>query len=544
MRFTPYKTTMKRVLLIALFCVSTFVAQAQSQEFQLGKSLEIENSILREIAGGYVDTVNFEKMMTAGINAMLATLDPYTVYYPEEEEEDLELITTGFYGGIGALIRKAPDEGVKIMEPYEDSPAAKAGIEPGDVIISIDGTTVYGETSDQSSSRMKGQPGTDVKFELVKGRGGDTVNVVVTRERIHVSDVEYYGMLRDSIGYIFLSGFKENLAKEVKDAVKDLKEQGARRLVIDLRDNGGGIMDEAISLVSLFVPKGTKVVSSKGRIPSMNHEYFTTENPLDTLIPLLVMVNSSSASASEITAGALQDLDRATIAGKRTFGKGLIQSIRSIPYNSQVKLTTGKYYTPSGRCVQAIDYSHRNEDGSVGYVPDSLKREFKTRNGRSVYDGGGIAPDIEVDAHLYSRTTVSLVYNEVIGDFAIEYYKQHESIPQAEDFHLSDEDYADFVKFAAAQDVDFRSSAETALDQLVSSAKQDGLYEEFKAEIDALSAKIKMEKESVLNAANIKSEIVPLIEAEIVTDYYFKRKANIISLRYDSQLDEALNQWK
>lgn len=533
---------MKRVLSAVLLCASFYYAGAQSRDFNLGKSLEIENAVLREVAAAYVDTLDFEKMIAAGINSMLSTMDPYTVYIPEEEEEDLELITTGYYGGVGSLIRKAPDEGVKIIEPYEDSPAVKAGLEPGDVIMEIDGKTVIGETSEQSSNRMKGQPGTDVLFKVVKGRSGETVDITVTRERIHVSDIDYSGIIRDSIGYIKLSGFKENLARDVRETVKGLKESGARRLVIDLRENGGGIMEEAIKLVSIFVPKGTLIVSSKGRGGENNREYYSTDTPLDTEIPVLVMVNSGSASASEITAGAFQDLDRGTIAGKRTFGKGLIQSIRPVPYNGQVKVTTGKYYTPSGRCVQAIDYSHRNEDGSVGYVPDSLKKAFKTKNGRTVYDGGGITPDIETDSRSYSRTAYSLVYYDIPGDWAIEYYKKHTSIPEPADFHLSDEEYEQFVEYAASQDFDSRSAAQTALDQLVEAAKQDGLYDGYKAEIDALSARINMDKADILRA--MKSEIVPLVETEIVTKFYFSGKANIISLRNDPQLDAALDKWE
>lgn len=533
---------MKRFVIVVLAGALALQAGAQSKNFALGKGLEIENAILREVARNYVDTIDFEKMMSKGIESMLSTLDPYTVYIPEEEEEDLELLTTGFYGGVGALIRKAPDEGVKIVEPYEGSPAVKYGLEPGDVIISIDGKTVIGETSEQSSSRMKGQPGTQVNFEVIKGRGGDTVNIVLTRERIHMSELEYAGIIRDSIGYVNLSGFKENLAKELRDTVKNLKACGAKRLVIDLRDNGGGLMDEAVGIVSLFVPKGTLVLSSKGRDPRENREYYSTETPLDTLIPILVMVNSSSASASEITAGALQDLDRATIAGKSTFGKGLIQTIRPIPYNGSIKVTTGKYYIPSGRCVQAIDYSHRNEDGSVGHIPDSLKKEFKTKKGRSVYDGGGITPDIETEAHSYSRTAYSLVVYDIPGEYAIEYYKKHMSIPEPADFHLTDAEYEDFVKFAAQQEFDSRSAAEASLDLLVESAKQDGLYDLYKTEIDALSAKVKMDKETILRA--MKNEILPLVEAEIVARFYFSGKANIVNLRNDPQLDAALDLWQ
>ena len=518
------KRTMKTAILSAAVLLAAVPCrmQAQSRNFKLGQSLELEYAVLNEIAQSYVDTVDFNKMIVAGVRAMLATLDPYTVYISEEEGDDFELLTTGNYGGVGALIRKAPGEGVRIIEPYENSPAAKFGLLPGDTIIEIDDVPVYDETSEQSSGRMKGQPGTDVKFKVVKGRTKDTVDVVVTRERIHVSDVTYAGIYRDDIGYIQLSGFTANVSEEFKDSLLKLKEAGAKRLVIDLRDNGGGVMDEAINIVSLFVPKGTLVVSSKGRVPEMNREYRTVTAPVDTLMPLLVMVNGNSASASEITAGALQDLGRATIAGERSFGKGLIQSIRPMPYNAQVKVTTGKYYTPSGRCVQAIDYSNRHEDGSLD----------KDAN-------GGIAPDIDVEGHPYSRPTVSLIYYDIIGAYAIEYFIAHESIDR--DFHLTDAEYEDFVTYAAAQNFDARTAAQTVLDQLIKAAKSEGLYDSYEDEIEALQKKVNMDKQSVLRAK--KAEILPLVEQEIVTRYYFNRASVPVALRYDQQLREAVDKW-
>ena len=498
-------------------------AKAQSKDFKTGQALEVEYAALKEIAQSYVDTVDFEKMITTGLRSMLATLDPYTVYISEEELEDFELMTTGNYGGVGSLIRKKPGEGVRIIEPYEGSPAAKYGLQPGDMIIEIDGIPVYDETSEESSGRMKGQPGTEVKFKVVKGRTKDTVDIVVVRERIHVSDIVYAGIYRDDIGYIQLSGYTAKMAGEFKEQLLRLKEAGAKKLVIDLRDNGGGVMDEAIGLVSLFVPKGTLVVSSKGRLADMNREYRTTDAPVDTEMPLLVMVNGNSASASEITAGALQDLGRAKIAGTRSFGKGLIQSIRPLPYNRQIKVTTGKYYTPSGRCVQAIDYSNRHEDGSLDKDP-----------------GGGIAPDITVENHPFSRPTVSLIYYDIVGSYAIEYFMTHEHIDR--DFHLTDAEYEDFVTYAAAQDFDARTAAQTALDGLIKAAQSEDLYDNYKEEIEALQKKVNMDKQTVLRAK--KDEILPLVEQEIVTCYYFNRASVPVMLRYDEQLREAVNKWE
>ena len=522
--FAQMKRMMKGMpaALVLLLLVLPVPTRAQSQDFKLGKSLELEYAVLRELAQSYVDTVNFDKMIVVGVRAMLATLDPYTVYISEEEGEDFELLTTGNYGGVGSLIRKAPGEGVRIIEPYENSPAAKSGLEPGDTILEIDDIPVYDETSEQSSGRMKGQPGTQVKFKVIKGRTKDTVDVVVTRERIHVSDIGYAGIYRDDIGYIQLNGFTAKISEEFKENVLKLKEAGAKRLVIDLRDNGGGVMDEAIDIISLFVPKGTLVVSSKGRVPEMNREYRTTSAPVDTLMPLLVMVNGNSASASEITAGALQDLGRATIAGTRSFGKGLIQSIRPMPYNSQMKLTTGKYYTPSGRCVQAIDYSNRHEDGTLD----------KDAN-------GGIAPDIEVPGHPFSRPTVSLVYYDIIGSYAIEYFLKNETIDR--DFHLTDAEYEAFVDYAMDKSFDARSAAEAVLDNLTQAATQDGLYEQFKTEIEALKAKVQIDKREMLRLK--KDEILPLLESEIVVKYYYPGSGRVITLRTDTSLDEAIDKW-
>jgi carboxyl-terminal processing protease len=528
----------------ATFLIQT-TAFAQSQNFKTGKTLEIQHNILNELSAHFVDTLNMEKLLIEGINAMLGSLDPYTEYIPEEDDEAIELMTTATYGGIGAVIKKIDTLGVLISQPYKGSPAVKYGLEPGDVILKIDGEDVKPLNADQCSSKMKGQPGTEVIFLVKKGRSGEIKEYRIIRERIHIPDVSYSGIIDKKYdksqyrtGYIKLEAFTSNGAEDVKKALISLKEQGADRIVLDLRGNGGGLMDQAIKIVSLFVPKGTVAVSQKGRIESENMTYKTMSDPVDTNIPLIVMVNSSSASSSEIVAGALQDLDRAVIIGTRTFGKGLVQAMRPVGYNGTLKLTIAKYYTPSGRCVQAIDYSHRNSDGSVGYVPDSLKKAFKTSGGRTVYDGGGITPDTTIKAPVYSRPALSLVVNDIVNDYAIKYYTQHNSIAEAGNFTLTDTEYEEFVKYAASKDFDSRSAAQAQLEQIIKATKSEGLYEINKEEFEALEKKLSVSKEEILRIK--KDEIKPILEEEIVNKFHFTEGRVVSIIRNDIQLQQAL----
>lgn len=523
----------------AAFLLGTGInSEAQSRGFKLGQWTEIHNSVVRQLNQTYVDTLDVDRIMKAGIDAMLSELDPYTVYVPEEENEDFQMMISKTYGGIGAIIYKKKGEYVVINEPYEGSPAVKYGLQCGDEIIEINGEDTRALESAEASEKMKGKPGTTVKFKVKKVRSGEIKDMEIVRERIHLPDVEYYGMLNDKDGYILQSGFTENVSSEIRAAFLKLKEQGMQRLILDLRGNGGGLMSEAINIVSLFVPKGSLVVSSKGKAEDTK-EYRTTTEPIDTEIPIIVMIDSNSASSSEIVTGALQDLDRATVMGRRSFGKGLVQSIRPVAYNGQLKVTTAKYYTPSGRCVQAIDYSHRNEDGSVGQIPDSLTHEFKTAKGRIVRDGGGITPDIELAAPNYSRLVYSLVLYGVIDRYALEFVKTHDSIPAVDEFHFSDAEFDDFVNFAKTQTFDYRSSAKTLFDQMKKELEKDGLLDGISEQLAAIDKVLEMDKEQFIRLK--KDEIIPFIEEELAVRYFYQKAGVKLRLRYDTQLREALS---
>lgn len=525
-------------LLLFLASLATQPSAAQSKSFNLGRWMQTQTSLLGELNRSYVDSLPIERMQKAGIDAMLATLDPYTIWVPEEEGEDFEMMINKTYGGIGAIIYKPKKEDpVYINEPYAGSPAAKAGLRCGDAIYAINGESAIGLSASEASAKMKGEPGTKVTFSLKRVYTGIEEDVTITRERIHLPDIEYAGILADGkTGYLLLSGFTEGVARNVREAVMSLRSKGMEKLVLDLRGNGGGILQEAVGIVGLFVPKGSVVVTSKGNSLAKEDVYKTQFEPLEPNLPLVVLVDSGSASASEIVAGSLQDYDRATIMGSRTFGKGLVQSVRPMPYGGQLKLTTAKYYIPSGRCVQAIDYAQRNEDGSVGHIPDSLTREFTTAHGRKVRDGGGITPDFELKNREYSRLTYSLVLSGIIEQYCLEYVRLHQSIAPVKDYHF--EDYEHFIEYAKGRDFDARTSARASFDRMVQDLSKDGLEESMKIELDALKAKLELDKESFLRLK--KDEIVPFIEQEIVSRYYFQQAAVEIAIRYDEALAQAL----
>ena len=496
---------MKHIYTFLLAVILTGTAAfAQSPDFKLGQWTEIHNSIIKELSRSYVDTLPVDKMMRKGVDAMLEQLDPYTVYIPEEENEDLQMMLSKTYGGIGAIIHKKKEDNVIINEPYFGSPAHKNGLQCGDEIIEIDGVPTVGLESKESSDRMKGKPGTTVVFKVKKVRTGDTLDVPIVRERIHLPDIEYAGMIDDTTGYILQSGFTEGVSQQIKANFLDLKSKGMKRLVLDLRGNGGGLMSEAVNIISLFVPKGSLAVSSKGKALGSSHEYRTQTDPIDTEMSIIVMIDGGSASASEIVSGGLQDLKRATIMGKTSFGKGLVQSIRPLPYNGQMKVTTAKYYTPSGRCVQGI----------------------------------GVKPDVEVDIPTYSRLVYSLVLGGVIDQYVLQFARTHDSIAEVDQFHFSDEDFEDFIKFAKTQDFDYRSSAKATFDKMKEELEEDGLADVMSSELAALEKALEMDKERFIRLK--KEEIIPFIEEEVVTRYWFQEAGVKIRLRYDKQLKEAL----
>ena len=529
---------MKKFLTV-LLVFAPVAAFAQSKSFSFGKWVEINNAILKELNLHYVDTLPIDRMERKGVDAMLSQLDPYTIYVPSEENEDLQMMVTKSYGGIGAIISKPDKNGfVVINEPYEGSPAVRAGLRCSDHVLAVDGKTTVGRTVGECSSAMRGEAGTPVVLTVKKSITGEIGDVRIIREKIHLPDIAYYGMVNDTTGYIYQTAFTDGVGKEVGRIAQELKGRGMKRLILDLRGNGGGLLQEAVNVVANFIPKGSVVVTSRGNKNSREYVYKTSTDPLDTQLPLMVLVSSSSASASEIVAGALQDYDRALIVGTRTYGKGLVQSIRNLPYNGQLKITTAKYYTPSGRCVQAIDYAKRNEDGSVAHIPDSLTHEFKTAGGRTVRDGGGITPDVEIKSDDYSRLAYSVVVSGVLDQYVMDYCSRHESIPAIEDYHFSDADYDDFVRFAMGKDFDYRSSAKTYYDKMVEAIKEDGIEDSVKTQMEQMGKALELDKESVLRMK--KSELLPMLEEEVAGRYYYQKGGVQIHLRYDTQLHKAL----
>ena len=529
------------IICICVACVcsiSAFAQKSESHNAEIARHLELFDDIYRQLDIYYVDTLSADTTIGWAIKSMLGHVDPFTQYYPEDDDE-LRQMATGKYAGIGSIIRyNQKEERAMVIEPYEGSPAQQAGIRAGDIILSIDGEDVLKKPTEDVSSKLRGEPGTSLEVSVRRMGEPSPLTFRLTRRTIQVPSVPYYGMQGDDLGYIYLSSFTTGSTQEMRHALTDLRSQGMKRLVLDLRDNGGGSIDEAINIVNLFVGKGEKVVYTRGKLASSNREYFTTSEPLDTVTPVIVLVNGSTASAAEILSGSLQDMDRAVIMGSCTYGKGLVQGIHEVSDRGNLKITISRYYIPSGRCIQAYDYRHLTADGRVGTVPDSLTHVFYTRGGREVRDGGGIKPDIQAR----SDSLASIVYDVVNSDelllYVTRYAQEHTEIAPAGQFQLSDEDYENFVQYM--QDSKFESHRRTddVLKLLREAAQLEGVYDDAREEFEALGQRLQGDLRADLQRQ--RDVIRPYLEDEIVCRYYYQRGRAQQLLRSDKVFDQAV----
>lgn len=534
----PFKSWKKPAIGLAIVAGGALALAASDNYFEIGKNLEIFNELYKDINIYYVDDVNPGELIGTGIDAMLESLDPYTQFIPESDMENYRIMTTGQYGGIGAMIRKKGD-GVMVSEPYENYPAMTGGIRAGDLIMEVDGRSAKGLDTDEVSKMLKGQAGTKVKVTTMRD-GQAPVEHVLVREEIKIPDVPYKAMIdtANRVGYIKLNSFTQTAGQEVRSAFKELKEQGAQKMVIDLRGNGGGLLREAINIVNLWVPKGQTVVETKGKIAEWDKTYKTLSEPLDTQMPLVVLVDTGSASASEIVTGALQDLDRAVVMGHRTFGKGLVQQTRDLFYNSKLKVTVAKYYIPSGRCIQKIDYAQHDSQGKAVVKADSTISAFKTAGGRPVYDGRGIAPDIDVDPPPMPKVVGSLYTGDIFFDFANQYQWTHPSIPPAKEFRITDEIYQQFTKFVEDRKFDYHTATLDDLDKLVTNAKKERYYDKAESAIETLRKQLDPNLAETLQ--RFRPEIEEVLKSELVSRYYFQTGRAEAMLGSDPVLKEAL----
>ncbi len=505
--------------------------------FEIAKNLDIFATLFREVNNFYVDEVNPNRVMKTGIDAMLKSLDPYTDYIPEDEIEDYRTMTTGQYGGIGAVVGSRAGKTYVIM-PREGSPATRAGLKVGDEIIRIGEVDLKNKTYLDVNKLLKGQAGTPVKITVSRYGSDKPVEIPITRETIKINNVPYYGMVSGDIGYIHLEDFTSGAVREVKNALVELKGKGAKKIILDLRDNPGGLLSEAVNISNLFVAKDAEIVSTKGKMTDWNKVYTALNPPVDLDIPVAVLTSSRSASAAEIVSGVIQDYDRGVLVGQKTYGKGLVQATRPLSYNAQLKVTTAKYYIPSGRCIQAIDYSHRNEDGSVGKIPDSLQVAFKTKGGRTVYDGGGIAPDVAVEKALMPPILVSLESKNLIFDYANKYAAEHPTVKPAREFKLGDAEYQNFVKWLANKDYDYTTQVEKSVEELIAHAKKEKYYEDIQEQIKALKNKMYHNKDSDLQ--KFKTDVKEALEAEIIARYYLEKGMVESSFDDDKELKAAI----
>ncbi len=523
------------IFIINLTLNFSLIAQNENG-FELIKNMEITDLINQHLEKYFVDEPQFGHLSKVGIDAMLRELDPYTVYYHEANMEDYRMMTTGQYGGIGAIIRQI-DGYVHIAEPYEGSPASKAGLIAGDKILSIDDKNMYNLPTDEVSGSLKGPKGSTITIEIDRP-GEDIKKINVTRDEIQLPDVPYSGMVNETIGYIKLNSFTQTASENVKKAYSSLKSDGMKQLVLDLRGNGGGLLIEAVKIVNMFIPKGQTVVNTKGRVVEENRTYTTNEEPTDLNIPLVVLIDEGSASASEIVSGSLQDFDRAVIIGQTSFGKGLVQRTYDLKYGSKMKLTIAKYYTPSGRCVQRLEYYDHEEGEKPQEIADSLLKKFQTKNGRTVIDGRGIEPDIKIENKKYSRLTTMLFRSNLIFNYATEFYLNNKTIDSPEDFKLTEKDFNDFKSYVLKQDFTYTTSSEEMLEKVKEVALKEGYFEQSSEEYEALLTKLTPSIERDLE--QFKNEIIPFLENEIISRYYFQKGRAIQSFKNDLELKEAI----
>lgn len=511
--------------------------QANEKYFEIAKNLDIFATLFKEVNSNYVDEINPTTFISTGINAMLESLDPYTNYIAEDDIEDFRTMTTGQYAGIGSVIDRKGNKNIIAM-PYEGFPAHLAGLKIGDEILQIDGKDMKDKNLGEISKLLKGQAGTKLKISVKRQNSKNPIDFEITRQKIKIDNIPYVGMINNEVGYFHLTGFTEKASNEVKEAIIKLKSLGAKKVIFDLRGNGGGLLYEAVNIANIFIPKDKEVVNTKGKIAEANKTYNTLNSPLDLNIPVVILTNGRSASASEIVAGVFQDYDRGILIGEKTFGKGLVQNTLHLSYNAQLKVTTAKYYIPSGRCIQAIDYSKKKEDGTATKIADSLRREFKTKNGRKVYDGAGINPDIKVEKIDLAAITISLLNKNLIFDYATEYYYSHEKIASAKEFSLSDDEYNKFIKWLNGKEYDYKTKVETELEDLVENSKKEKYYDGIKDAIDQLKQKIYHNKDSDLQ--KFKPEILEILESEIVSRYYLEKGIVESSFDNDNDIKAAL----